>query len=438
MENTKKKPTLTKQAKKYILNVLLLLIVTVVAVYFVLKDDPSQIIDYIAKSDIKYILISILAIFAFYLVEALILMILARMYNPKYKYIKGFWNCMIGVFFSGITPSNSGGQFVQAFTFSKQGVKVTNAASILLMHFIVYQIVSVLFSALIFIFKFEELRSYTQVIDIFGFKFDIIFLSIIGFVVNVLVITVLFFASFSKGLHKFITTTGVSIMAKLRLVKDKEQKAIELNTKFETFRIELSRLLQNTGVLISTSLLFVVKIILFNIIPYFVALSLGVEFRDTNAINNIFNCVSMSLFSTTITQMIPLPGASGGSELVFKMLFDNFFLADGSQISAIILIWRAITYYLGLILGFIIFIAYRESPKAESIHGNEKTLLQLRIVSLDNEKKTLKLLEEDDYNEEETLTPKEIEERFKKLKKELSKQLKTNQKSLDEESKEEE
>ena len=73
MEETKKKPTLTKQAKKYILNVLILLIVTVVAFFFVLKDDPSQIIDYIAKSDIKYIIVSVLVILSFFLVEALIL-----------------------------------------------------------------------------------------------------------------------------------------------------------------------------------------------------------------------------------------------------------------------------------------------------------------------------------------------------------------------------
>ena len=432
----KEKRKLNKQTKKYIINVLIMVVVTAVALFFIFKDNPGEVIKSLQNCNILYLLIALSIMFCFYLVEGLILTVLARMYKRDYPYYKGCLNCMIGAFFSGITPSNSGGQFVQAYTFSKQGIKVTNAASILLMHFIVYQIVSVLFSAGILVFKFEELRSYTQAINIFGFKFEILSLTILGFSINTLTITLLLFAAFSKKLHNFITTTGVSIMYKLHLCKNKEQKAIELNAKFESFRIELKRLMQNANVLIVTTFLFLIKLVLYNVIPYFVALSLDVGFSSDDTIMNIINCTSMSLFSTTITAMVPIPGASGGAELVFKMLFNNFFVADSSQLNAIILIWRSVTYYIGLLIGFIVFLLYHESPKKESIHGNEKTLLQLRIVALDNENKTLKLLEEEEIvQEEEDYSPEMIEERFKKLKEELSLQLKNNEESLNKESK---
>ena len=119
------------------------------------------------------------------------------------------------------------------------------------------------------------------------------------------------------------------------------------------------------------------------------------------------------------------------------MLFNNFFVADSSKINAIILIWRSVTYYIGLLIGFVVFLLYHESPKKESLHGNEKTLLQLRIVALDNENKTLKLLDKEELEptDEEYLSPEEIEERFKKLKDELSSQLKNNEESLEKESK---
>ncbi len=420
-----KKRKMTKQARKYAINISIMVIVSAIAIFFVLKDDPVKVFKNLAGSDLGFVFIAIGIMFLYYLVEALILTILARMYKRNYPYYKGFFNAMIGTFFSGITPSNSGGQFVQAYTFSKQGVKVTNAASILLMHFIVYQISSVLFSAVILIFKFSELRAHTTPIPVFGFNFDIIFLSLIGFGINAFVIIILFFAAFSKKLHHFITTTGVNIMYKFHIIKDKNQKALELSAKFETFRIELKRLLQNFWVLIITMILFIVKMILFNLIPYFIARSLKVEFTKSNTFMNMVNTTSMSLLSTTITSMVPIPGASGGAELVFRMLFNDFFGGDGSQISAIILIWRGITYYMGLIIGFVIFLLYHESPKKESIHGNEKTLLQLRIVYLDNESKTLKMMDDKELEptDEEVLTPEEIEKRFKNLKDELSKQL---------------
>lgn len=425
-----KKRKINKQTKKYILNISVMVIVSIITIFFMLKDDPSKVINSLANCNVLYLLLAIVIMLSFYLVESIILTVLARMYKRNYKYSKGFLNCMIGAFFSGITPSNSGGQFAQAYTFSKQGVKITNAASILLMHFIVYQTVSVLFSMLVLIFKFDEMRAYTQVIKIFGINFEILSLAVLGFVINASVILVLFFAAFSKKLHHFITTTGVKIMYKFHFIKDMDQKALELNAKFESFRIELKRLMQNGWILIATCLLFLIKLLLLNIIPYFVALSLGVKFRSDDTFLNILNTTSMSLFSTTITGMVPIPGASGGAELVFKMLFDNFFYADGSQINAIILIWRSITYYLGLIIGFIIFMLYHEAPKKDYMHGNSKTLLQLRIVTLDSENKTLKMVEDDEEIDENELSSEEIEARFNQLKEELLDQLKEQEESL--------
>lgn len=425
-----KKRKINKQTKKYILNISVMVIVSIITIFFMLKDDPSKVINSLANCNVLYLLLAIVIMLSFYLVESIILTVLARMYKRNYKYSKGFLNCMIGAFFSGITPSNSGGQFAQAYTFSKQGVKITNAASILLMHFIVYQTVSVLFSMLVLIFKFDEMRAYTQVIKIFGINFEILSLAVLGFVINASVILVLFFAAFSKKLHHFITTTGVKIMYKFHFIKDMDQKALELNAKFESFRIELKRLMQNGWILIATCLLFLIKLLLLNIIPYFVALSLGVKFRSDDTFLNILNTTSMSLFSTTITGMVPIPGASGGAELVFKMLFDNFFYADGSQINAIILIWRSITYYLGLIIGFIIFMLYHEAPKKDYMHGNSKTLLQLRIVTLDSENKTLKMVEDDEEIDEKELSSEEIETRFNQLKEELLDQLKEQEESL--------
>ena len=52
-----------------------------------------------------------------------------------------------------------------------------------------------------------------------------------------------------------------------------------------------------------------------------------------------------------IGSFVPIPGATGGIEFGFVQFFGNFI--TGSKLSAMMLVWRFITYYFSLILGAI-------------------------------------------------------------------------------------
>lgn len=425
---------MTKNAKKYIVYISILVVVTVLAVYFVMKQDPKAVIDVILSCDVGWLLASIGVVMIYFILEGIILTILARMYKRKFPFYKGILNMFIGTFFSNITPSSSGGQFAQAYTFSKQGVKVTNAASILFMHFILYQIVMVLFSLVIFIFKYNQLESMTSHINVLGLDFSVISISLIGFVINTFVIVALFLLAFSEKLHQFIVTKGISFLHKIKIIKNKEEQVIKLNTKVETFRLEFKRLTQNWPVLLITSILLLLRIIVISSVPYFLAKSMGLEFSSTNEIVNIIDTTSMTWLISSITQMVPIPGGSGGAELVFQNMFGGTFFtnATNADISALVLLWRSVTFYLGLIIGFIVFVTYRESPKKESfLHGDNRTLLELEVINLDNERKKTLILNE--YVEPTIISVEDIENRFKSLKEDLKKQLEKNEEIVNEE-----
>ena len=425
---------MTKNAKKYIVYISILVVVTVLAVYFVMKQDPKAVIDVILSCDVGWLLASIGVVMIYFILEGIILTILARMYRRKFPFYKGLLNMFIGTFFSNITPSSSGGQFAQAYTFSKQGVKVTNAASILFMHFILYQIVMVLFSFVIFIFKYNQLESMTSHINLLGLDFSVISISLIGFVINTFVIVALFLLAFSEKLHQFIVTKGISFLHKIKIIKNKEEQVIKLNTKVETFRLEFKRLTQNWPVLLITSILLLLRIIVISSVPYFLAKSMGLEFSSSNEIVNIIDTTSMTWLISSITQMVPIPGGSGGAELVFQNMFGGTFFtnATNADISALVLLWRSVTFYLGLIIGFIVFVTYRESPKKESfLHGDNRTLLELEVINLDNERKKTLILNE--YVEPTIVSVEDIENRFKSLKEDLKKQLEKNEEIVNEE-----
>ena len=60
-----------------------------------------------------------------------------------------------------------------------------------------------------------------------------------------------------------------------------------------------------------------------------------------------------SAYTLIIGSFVPIPGGTGGIEYGFLRFFGTF--NTGATLSAILLIWRFITYYLGMILGGILF-----------------------------------------------------------------------------------
>ncbi len=410
---------MTKQQRKYLINIALLIAVTALALFFVLKDDPTAIFEAIAKADYRYLILAGALMLVSFAIDGLILTILARLYNRKYKYYKGFCNGMIGTFFNGITPSSSGGQFVQAFTFSKQGIKITNAASILFMQFIVHQIVIVLYGILTFAFKFSEMSAISGTFNLFGFEFNVIGLSILGFVINALVIVGLFSLAFSKKIHKLIVNSGVNLLAKMKIIKDPEQKRIDINTKVETFRIEFKRLSSNIKILLVVIALKFVQLTILYSIPFVMGMAL-----EINMTHNLFEGISLASFVSMVTSMVPIPGASGGAELVFTVMFRQFFDGTIPTVNAVNLLWRGFTFYFGLFLGAIVFFSYHESPKQEAYRANTRTMLELEIINLAEYRKNK-------TNEKEVkiepIREDQIEDHFKKLKEDLKDQLHENE-----------
>ena len=68
---------------------------------------------------------------------------------------------------------------------------------------------------------------------------------------------------------------------------------------------------------------------------------------------NIVETLVASAYVYIMGSFIPIPGASGGIEYGFTQFYGNFISI--SKIAAVVLVWRFITYYLGIIIGAIVF-----------------------------------------------------------------------------------
>lgn len=333
--------------KKYIFNILLISIIGGGSIYFSMGKEFSTSIDALYNANPFWLLIAFIFMLLYYLVDGSILYLFGRKYNNDYKLTQGIKNALCGQFWCGITPFSSGGQFAQMYIFTNQGINAVNSASILLMCFIVYQTVLVLLTAFILIFKINE----------FSLIYNgLIFLAFVGFLINAIVIICLFLSAKSKNFQQFICDKVVYFGFKLKLIKDFDTKRASLLKTMGDFRNELVVLQSNVSLLIKALLLNLLKLLIIYSIPYYVAKSLYINVDN----NQIFQFISLCSVIYLITSFVPIPGASGGSEGVYLILFSHIF---GIYTATSLLLWRFITYYMGLILGGIVFSLNTKSKK---------------------------------------------------------------------------
>lgn len=332
-----------KNKKKYILNILLILSITGLSAYFSIGKNYKQVIEAFKEANVFWVIIMFLVMLSYYMFDALSLMFFGRVYKKDFNYKQSFTNAISGTFFSAITPSSSGGQFAQVYVFNKQGISATNSSSILLMCFICYQSVLVLYTSVVVLFNLSYLSANPGIFS----------LVMIGFLTNFVVIIALFGGAKSKRLQNFLIHTVVKLLSKIKIIKNYEETSGKLEQYLSDFREQLNFLQHNKSVLIKSCLCNFMKLTIVYSMPFFAtkALNLDVTFAY------FFQFIGYCSFIYLINAFLPIPGASGGSEACY-MLFFGFLGSVG--VSSSMTLWRFISYYVGLILGGLVFSFDRE------------------------------------------------------------------------------
>lgn len=369
-----------KSILKYLLNVIVILFIGGLSIYLSIGSQLDSTIDSLQNCDTKWLIAVFVLMVLYYLINAMNLTVFARVYKKDYKLSQGIVNSFAGVFFNGITPMASGGQFYQVYAFNKQGIKATFSSSILLMVFIVYQSVLVAYTTIIMILRFSYFSS------IYSGFFS---LAIVGFIINLAVISSLFLGAKSKKLQDFFCNKVIKILAKFHIVKNYYETKTNTERKLEGFRIELTLLQKNRSVLIKSIILNIFKLTLLYSIPFFCGKAMGVDLPW----DCFLDLIGITSFVYMISDFVPLPGASGGSEGTFYILL-NIFLKGAT--SATLLVWRFSTYYVGLIVGGLTMSFSKE------LHMAKKTTIE--------ESKTSHAMSEESVNISQNIIIEDIDE----------------------------
>jgi len=336
----------TQEIKKLTINLLIILFVLSLVLYFSLKDNYQEIISTISNMNPIWFIIAILFLVLYRVLISISSYNMIKINNEKVGLLKIIQINFIILFFHGITPFAGGGQPMEIYYLHNEKIKSDKSANIVLQNFIVYQIALVIISILAII--------YNNLFSLFPNDSFIKKLVTLGFVINIVVLLFSFLLSFGKKSNKFIINKIISFLSKIKIIKNKEKFSSKIHDYLNKFHENALLLLKNKKKLLLLILLNILALISSYSIAYAVCMGMNVSIDYIKVIVTVAYVMMIGSF-------IPIPGGTGGIEYGYIHFFGYFI--TGSILPASMLIWRFVSYYLAMILGAIALAIYRKKEK---------------------------------------------------------------------------
>lgn len=327
-----------KRIKK---NIILLFIITIIILYFILKDEYESILSALLNSNLVYVFLMIIVMFIAEFIKSISLYLITKSSKKNYEFKNSLRLELETNFFNGVTPFSLGGQPFQLYVLKKtSNIDYTTGANILFKDYYSYQM-ALMFLGIIFVVldKVFNILTMTSVVGKF---------MLIGFIINIIITVLQIYLPFSRGSGKKLVNKLVGFLSKIKIIKDREKSEKKLNDSIEKFKVQIHEIAEDPKLMIKCSLLNLIRFLLFGLLTY-----LSFKAVNLSGINVMVATIAMILI-TIMSSFVPIPGASGGMEFGYIAIFSAF--VGGPSLTAAMILWRFVHYYLPMIFGSILFV----------------------------------------------------------------------------------
>lgn len=326
--------------------------VAVISIWLIINFVCTEngLIDLLKRPDSfkwGWVIVGLLVFDCNMIIDGIVTQIYLRAEYPHFRFWDSLKTAFIGVFFGAVTPSNTGGQPMQLYFLSQKNVRIGYGSACLTQKFIVYQLVTTSFSIFAVIVRFGYFQ--TAFTNFWSSAFIVV-----GFVVQLAVTAMFLIVCFAESFTKKIIRLVYKIMKALPFVKDPMKKVRSLTREFKMFHTANRMLMRNKKRLLLIFLLVLIQIVCIMSVPYFIYIAFDMPHIAADhhmPVASLFDFLCIQSFVLFTSNLVPLPGASGGAELAFSMYFSAYFVLGGvNKIKPAILLWRFITYYGAMLL----------------------------------------------------------------------------------------
>jgi uncharacterized protein (TIRG00374 family) len=243
---------------------------------------------------------------------------------------------LIGLFYSAITPYATGGQPMQAFALKKRNVPIGVSTSALAVKFFCWQCALLTSGALMWLTHPSLVKMNVN---------QIVWIVLLGFFINSLTVAGVFLLAINRKIVHAILSFVVRLAHRLRIIKDLERTNSRVDAALEDFHSSVDMLKHHPVRMLVLLFLSFVQVIAYTSIIFCIYRSFGLNSSTFG------DLVTLQFILYIGASMTPLPGGSGAQEGGFYLFFQQIF-PQGTLLGALLL-WRFVTYYLSIIVGFI-------------------------------------------------------------------------------------
>lgn len=309
-----------------IINPLVFLIIMSLTIHTILKGtDLGTLITGIASMKYRYLFICVVLSMIFVIAEGSIFHILLNSQDHSGSLLQGIRYSLLGYFYSGITPSATGGQPVQLYYMTKDGHKVSDSSVSLITMAFLYKVVMVILGGGLLLLWRKNLDLY------FG---NYLWVFHVGLLLNTIALFILL------GLMIFPDRLKILCGSKIKNAKARvfvEQYSTAVEYLLQNYR--------NLGILFILTFIQRGALIL---MPAVIYMGLGL---DTTSILTIILIQSAIYVSV---DMLPVPGAQGITELIYLTAYSTVFSSDALSVSLVIT--RGLSFYLIFLVSMFVVI----------------------------------------------------------------------------------
>ncbi|MGN1148074.1 MAG: lysylphosphatidylglycerol synthase transmembrane domain-containing protein [Lachnospiraceae bacterium] len=323
---------------KKLLSAVLFLGLAAITFYVVFKNqDFGELMEAIGQMQKGYLVLAIVTALFFVSAEGILIWYLLKSIGDKAKLLSCLKYSFTGFFYSGITPSATGGQPMQLYYMSKDGHKVADSTVVLMSVATAYKLVLVLMGVGISVFWWGGLQSYL------GAYLPLYFL---GLFLNAALVAILLAIMLNgPGMERFIHAAE-RLLVKLHLLKPSDKRKESIHTLVEQYQETVGFLKTHVRVVgFLLGFTFIQRCSVF-ILTYFVYKGMGLT--GTNA----FTVMALQAVVYIAVDMLPLPGSQGITELMYTAVFRNVFV--GSSLTVSMCISRGLNFYMLLIISAVV------------------------------------------------------------------------------------
>ena len=306
--------------------------------YLFIAGEGEDTLNAIARFNWVFLFLTLIGVIIYWLLEAVCMQLICDKLFTGFSFGKTFLVTIIGQYFNCITPLSSGGQPMQAYYYQRFGLPLDKAMPMLLCRFIAYQMTVIVYAVIVLVLRFtyftQDLRA-------------IMYLVVIGFFGGFVLIAMLLALAFARGPIMKATMWSINLLGRIGVLKQPDRTRANATKSLEDAYHGIRYLLKEPVLLAKVAGVTFVQLTVFFSLSFLIFWGFGMPEGD------YLTVLSCQAFIYLIASFVPLPGAMGATEACYVTFF-NYVYGNASVVALSTFVWRALTFYLPIVLGMIL------------------------------------------------------------------------------------